>query len=214
MIYLKNRVNRAWGAHAEGLIEVKPIPEEEKARVRDRLLPILASTHGLVRHQLVPILQRILHWDFPNKWPSFMDFTIQLLNTNDPSSVLAGIQCLLAICRAYRYKASDSDIRGQFEKIMDASFPRLLVVCQELVNQESDEAGEMLHMALKAYKHATWVRYPNLAASCAQTIAVGLYEIADRVGSLHPPEQHRVVYDLPTDRFQGNSCLGHGRGCV
>jgi hypothetical protein len=27
-----------------------------------------------------------------------------------------------------------------------------------LVNQESDEAGEMLHLALKAYKHATWVR--------------------------------------------------------
>jgi hypothetical protein len=26
------------------------------------------------------------------------------------------------------------------------------------VNQESDEAGEMLHLALKAYKHATWVR--------------------------------------------------------
>lgn len=101
-----------------------------------------------------------------------MDFTIQLLNTNDPSSVLAGIQCLLAICRAYRYKASDTDIRGQFEKIIDASFPRLLAVCNELVNQESDEAAEMLHMALKAYKHACWVR------DCPNWMLLGMCTVA------------------------------------
>jgi len=87
-----------------------------------------------------------------------MDFTVQLLNTNEPSSVLAGLQCLLAICRAYKFKASDSEVRAHFDSIIEASFPRLLAICTELVNQESDEAGEMLHIALKAYKQATWVR--------------------------------------------------------
>lgn len=86
-----------------------------------------------------------------------MDFTLELLNTNSPGSVLAGLQCLLAICRAFRYKSTDSDDRQHFDKIVEASFPRLLAICNELVNQESDEAGEMLHLALKAYKHATWV---------------------------------------------------------
>ncbi|KAM6524094.1 Nonsense-mediated mRNA decay protein 5, variant 3 [Fusarium solani] len=86
-----------------------------------------------------------------------MDFTLELLNTNNPSSVLAGLQCLLAICRAFRYKSTDSDDRQHFDKIVEASFPRLLAICNELVNQESDEAGEMLHLALKAYKHATWL---------------------------------------------------------
>lgn len=86
-----------------------------------------------------------------------MDFTIQLLNTNDPLSVLAGLQCLLAICRAYRFKAGDGENRTHFDKIIEASFPRLLAVSTELVAQESEEAGEMLHIALKAYKHATWV---------------------------------------------------------
>lgn len=89
-----------------------------------------------------------------------MDFTVELLNTNNPGSVLAGLQCLLAICRAFRYKATDSDDRQHFDKIVEATFPRLLAICNELVNQESDEAGEMLHLALKAYKHATWVRTP------------------------------------------------------
>lgn len=158
VIYVKNRVNRAW-AGTDHFPNEHPIPEDEKARVRDRLLPILASSQGLIRQQLIPILQRILHWDFPEKWPSFMDFTIQLLNTNDTSSVLAGLQCLLAICRAYRFKAGDGENRTHFDKIIEASFPRLLVISTELVAQESEEAGEMLHIALKAYKHATWVSH-------------------------------------------------------
>ncbi|KAK3367104.1 armadillo-type protein [Lasiosphaeria ovina] len=156
VIYLKNRVNRAWQAQDAYPAE-SMIPEDAKARFRDRLLPILAGSQNLVRHQLVPILQRILHFDFPDRWPTFMDYTIQLLNTNDAPSVLAGLQCLLAICRAYRFKASVGDSREHFEKIIEASFPRLLTICNELVNQESEEAGEMLHIALKSYKHATWL---------------------------------------------------------
>ncbi|KAM7205702.1 Armadillo-type fold [Rhypophila sp. PSN 637] len=156
VIYLKNRVNRAWH-HQEHYPVDSLIPDDAKARFRDRLLPILAGSSNLVRHQLVPILQRILHFDFPERWPTFMDYTLQLLNTNDPRHVLAGLQCLLAICRAYRFKSSDGDNRAHFDKIIEASFPRLLVIAQELVNQESDEAGEMLHIALKCYKQATWL---------------------------------------------------------
>ncbi|TPX14929.1 uncharacterized protein E0L32_005038 [Thyridium curvatum] len=156
VIYLKNRVNRSW-CSADQFSGERSIPEDEKARCRDRILPILASSQGLIRHQLIPILQRILHWDFPDKWPTFMDFTIQALNTNDALSVLSGLQCLLAICRAYRFKAPDGENRSHFDKIIEASFPRLLAVCNELVNQDSDEAGEMLHLALKIWKHATWI---------------------------------------------------------
>jgi hypothetical protein len=156
VIYLKNRVNRAWNQSEQYPNEIL-IPEDEKARCRDQLLPILVSSPNLIRHQLIPIVQRILHFDFPAEWPTFMDFTARLLNTNDAPSVLAGLQCLLAICRAYRFKANDGGNRSSFDQIIEASFPRLLAICNELVNQESDEAGEMLHIALKAYKHATWV---------------------------------------------------------
>ena len=169
VIYLKNRVNRTWQRQEHYPQEVV-IPEDAKARFKDRLLPILAASPTLVRQQLVPILQRILHFDFPERWPTFMDYTVQLLNTNDAPSVQAGLQCLLAICRAYRFKAADGESRAQFDKIIEANFPRLLVICNELVNQDSDEAGEMLHIALKSYKHATWVRFhlpvPTLKGRC------------------------------------------------
>lgn len=110
-----------------------------------------------MRQQLVPVLQRILQCDFPSRWPRFIEFTMELLNTNSPSSVHAGLQCLLALCRAFRYKSTESQDRAHFDSIVETSFPRLMAICSELVNQESDEAGEMLHLALKAYKHATWV---------------------------------------------------------
>ncbi|KAH7309082.1 armadillo-type protein [Stachybotrys elegans] len=156
VIYVKNRVNRAWIPAEDGSQDFI-IAEDEKSRVRDRIVPLLASSDGLVRQQLIPVLQRILQFDFPAKWPRFMDFTMDLLNTNDAGSVLAGLQCLLAICRAFRFKGADSADRQHFDKIVEGSFPRLLAICNELVNQESDEAGEMLHLALKAYKHATWL---------------------------------------------------------
>ncbi|KAI0390471.1 importin-beta domain-containing protein [Xylariaceae sp. FL0594] len=156
VIYLKNRTNRGW-SRSDHYPDDPLIAEDEKQRFRDRILPILANSRGPVRQQLLQLIQRILHYDFPGKWPSFMDITLQLLHANDPPSVLAGLQCLLATCRAYRFKGSEDASREDFDKIVEASFPRLQQVCNELVNQESDEAGEMLHIALKAYKHATWL---------------------------------------------------------
>jgi hypothetical protein len=85
-----------------------------------------------------------------------MDITLQLLNTNDASSIFAGLQCLLAICRVFRFRSTEN--RQDFDKIVEATFPRLLVIGTELIKESSEEAGEMLHIVLKAYKHATYVR--------------------------------------------------------
>lgn len=133
----------------------KPIPEDEKQRFRERLLPVLASSQPQIRQQLVPVLQKILHFDFPEKWPGFIDITVQLLNGTDAPSVFAGLQCLLAICRVFRFKSGEN--RADFDKIVDLTFPRLLAIGQGLVNDMSEDAGEMLHIVLKAYKHATFV---------------------------------------------------------
>lgn len=119
------------------------------------MLPVLAASPAQIRQQLVPILQKILHYDFPEKWPTFINITVELLNTNDASSVFAGLQCLLAICRVFRFKSGEN--RSDFDKIVEATFPRLLIIGQGLVNEMSEDAGEMLHIVLKAYKHATFV---------------------------------------------------------
>lgn len=153
-VYLKNRVTRAWQP-GEEYPNQTPIREEEKAGFRNRLLPVLASAQPQIRQQLIPALHRILQYDFPEKWPDFMDITMRLLSTNDAPSVFAGLQCLLAICRVYRFKATES--RGDFDKIVALSFPRLLTIGEGLVNETSNDAGEMLRIVIKSFKHATFV---------------------------------------------------------
>ncbi|KAJ5974288.1 importin [Penicillium waksmanii] len=152
-VYLKNRINRGW-APIDDNPQRAPVPEAEKPAFRERLIPALASTPPNVRAQLVPLLQKILQNDFPEKWPGFLDLTLQLLGTNDANTVYAGLQCLLAVCRVYRYKAGEK--REEFDKIVEHSFPQLLGIGQRLVDEESLEAAEMLRIIVKSYKHAIY----------------------------------------------------------
>ena len=99
-----------------------------------------------MRLQLIPTLQKILAYDFPAKWPDFLDITVQLLNAGNIESVFAGVQCLLAICKIYRFKSGAM------------SFPQLLNIGNSLAGETSLEAGEILRTVLKVYKHAIYVR--------------------------------------------------------
>ena len=154
-MYLKNRINRGWSSADDALVP-KPIPENEKQTVRERLLPLLASSPPQIRSQLEPILQKILQCDFPQKWPNFVDIAVQLLGTNEAGSLYAGLQCVLALARTYRYKAGEN--RVEFDRIVQVTFDPVLAVANRLLNETSVEAGEMLRIAIKCYKHAIYVR--------------------------------------------------------
>ena len=84
-----------------------------------------------------------------------MDITIQLLSTNDANSVFAGLQCVLAICRTYRFKAGDS--RQEFDRIVQVAFDQILSIGTRLVDETSIEAAEMLRIVIKCYKNAIYV---------------------------------------------------------
>jgi hypothetical protein len=154
VVYLKNRVNKGWASGDEQPVP-NPIPEDVKHPFRERLLPILASSPPNIRIQLVPILQKVLQYDFPAKWPNFMDLTMQLLGTQDANSVFAGLQCVLSICRTYRFKAGEN--RDDFNKIVEHAFDQVLGIGTRLVDETSLEAGEMLRLVIKSYKHAIYV---------------------------------------------------------
>ncbi|KAI9681815.1 MAG: hypothetical protein M1829_000560 [Trizodia sp. TS-e1964] len=154
VVYLKNRVNRGWSPSPDPPIH-KAIAVDEKLRFRERIIPLVAASPPQIRQQLLPMLQKILNIDFPGSWPSFLDITLQLLNTNDANSIYTGLQCILGICKVFRFKAADD--RSDFEKIVALSFPRLLIIGNDLVNGSSNEVGEMLRTVMKAFKHAIYV---------------------------------------------------------
>lgn len=150
-IYLKNRISRAWPT--ENPIH-QPISEPERKPFRDRLLPVLSAATPQVRAQLVAVLQSVLHEDYPKNWPEFLDITVQLLNTQDANSIFAGLQCLLAICRTYRFKLGED--RARLEHVVEITFPILVNIGTKLVEENSLEAGEMLRIVVKCYKHTVY----------------------------------------------------------
>ncbi|KIW62630.1 hypothetical protein PV04_10787 [Phialophora macrospora] len=154
-VYLKNRISRGWATEHT---PHQPISEPERKPFRDRLLPLLSSSPPLIRAQLIPILQTVLQYDFPTKWPELMDMTLQLMNTQDANQVYAGLQCLLAVCRTYRFRAGEE--RQNLDKVVNVAFPTLLSIANRLVNETSLEAGEMLRICVKCYKHAVYYGLP------------------------------------------------------
>ncbi|KAF1813071.1 ARM repeat-containing protein [Eremomyces bilateralis CBS 781.70] len=157
VIYLKNRVTKGWAPHDDHT-QGKPISEEEKNTMRQRLVPVLVSSSPAMRAQLVPTITKMLTYDFPQQWPNFLDLSLQLLNGNDANSVFAGALCLLSVCKVYRFKAGEQ--RQEFEKVVEVTFPHLLNIGNKLVNEESSEAGEILHTIVKCYKHAIYFELP------------------------------------------------------
>lgn len=164
-------MSKGWSP-AEEFSQAKPIPEEEKQSFKRRLVPVLVASQPNVRAQLIPTLQKVLAYDFPQKWPDFLDITIQLLNAGDVASVFAGVQCLLAICKIYRFKSGEN--RADFEKIVALSFPQLLNLGNGLANETSLEAGEILRTVLKVYKHAIYVRQQPMRPEARALIAHSL----------------------------------------
>ncbi len=84
-----------------------------------------------------------------------MDMTMQLLNTNEANSVFAGLHCMLAICRMYRFKGGEN--REDFNQIVQVAFPQLLGIGSRLVDEMNPEGWEMLRIVLKTYKHTIYV---------------------------------------------------------
>ena len=87
VVYFKNRINRGWLKSEDAQPSPNQISDQEKATVRARLVPIIATAQPNTRAQLIVALQKILHCDFPKQWPDFVDITINLLNAQDVHSV-------------------------------------------------------------------------------------------------------------------------------
>jgi len=144
---------------------------------------LLASSPSQIRAQLYPTLQKILGFDFPKQWPQFLDITIGLLQTNDVNSVLAGTQCILTICKVYRFKGTEA--RAEFDKVVEMTFPLLLNIGNSSVNDNSLEAGEILRTVLKAYKHSVYFELPTPLRN--HQVMVGWCTLFTNVVAKDPP---------------------------
>ena len=125
---------------------------------------------------------------------------MQLLSTNDTTAIFAGLHCMLAICRMYRFKGGET--RDDFNRIVAASFPRLLNIARELVQSTDMEAWEGLHIIMKTFKHTIYVGLPL-------HIGKGWSANTSQVRFTSPPHDSRsnlrLVFLVSNHRRQGSS---------
>lgn len=156
VVYLKNKVDRYW----DPLYTVQtPIDQDEKPVFRERLIPALVKVTPQCRAILVKVLNIIVARDFPSKWPELLDVTLALFQNSDVESVRAGLTCLLEMCKYYRWSTGEK--RAGLDKVIANSFAGVLNFGNNLVNQTSAVAGEMLKDILKIYKCATFQELPK-----------------------------------------------------
>ncbi|KAF3939642.1 Importin-7 [Dactylella cylindrospora] len=182
VLYVKNKVLRSWETIPDS--KAYPIPEDEKPTFRERLIPTLTRANNKIRQQMLPMMGKILHYDFPEKWPSYMPSTVELLQQNDANAVFSGLQCLLAICRVYRLKSA-ADKREELEGVIQVTFPLILRIGGSLVERDDNESGEMLRLIFKTYKHAIY--YELLATLRQHDNIVGWATLFIKVVSKTPP---------------------------
>ncbi|KAI8976256.1 armadillo-type protein [Pilobolus umbonatus] len=138
-IYFKNRVRRVWDTLNEG----------DKKVIKEHILSAFINALAPVQVQLTASLFTILSNDFPQQWPSFMQELERYLISDDVRLVYVGLLALREVVKVYEWKSLDK--RDPLLYIIKHTFHPILIICNKLLMSDTQEAGEMLKLALKTY---------------------------------------------------------------
>ncbi|KAK9371093.1 armadillo-type protein [Lipomyces kononenkoae] len=164
VVYLKNKVVKNW--EFDDFKNSTAIPEGEKPEFRERLIPAIISAPSQTRHHLISVLNKVIAYDYPEKWPEFLDHTLQLLHSQDVQHVYAGLVCLNEITKTYRWR--NHEIRISLDRVLELAFPVALQIANSLLAENSASAGDMMRLVMKSYRSAIWIELsPRLQDSSA-----------------------------------------------
>ncbi|EIE23737.1 ARM repeat-containing protein [Coccomyxa subellipsoidea C-169] len=163
-ISFKNLVRKDWDPPGSP----SPIPEEDKAAVRDNLLEGIVRAPQVVRTQLGECLKAIVHVDFPESWPGLLPIVLQNLGSQEQQRLYGALFALRILTRKYEFK--DEEDRIPLGTLVDATFPILLRIFQGLLASESAslEVAELLKLVCKVFWSTTYMGIPPLLLQEAQ----------------------------------------------
>ncbi|XP_006455464.1 hypothetical protein AGABI2DRAFT_226927 [Agaricus bisporus var. bisporus H97] len=99
-IYLKNIAKSRWDE------EVNPLPEQDKAALRNQLVPAMLALSGptdkTIRTQIAEAVSLIAELDFPSKWPDLLDQLVGSLSPTDYNVNVGVLETAHSIFRPWR----------------------------------------------------------------------------------------------------------------
>ena len=159
-IQFKTLVGKGWDPRGEASARLH---EEDKATVRANVLEALIQSPPIIRSQLVECMKVMVNADFPEKWPDLLSTLIGFMQTDDVPRVYGAVQVIMLLCRKYEFK--DKDEREVLAPVIDAAFPRLLTMLQNLLSM-TDRVGDLqlallVKLIVKTYWSATYLDIPG-----------------------------------------------------
>ncbi|GAA5795592.1 hypothetical protein HPULCUR_000953 [Helicostylum pulchrum] len=190
-IYFKNRIQKAWD-ESKGIT----ITPEDRSIIKQNILLALTTAPAAVQVQLAASLNSILTCDFPEKWPTFINELESFMISEEIRIVHVGLIALREVVKVFQWKSMDR--REPLRQIIKLTFPAINAICHKLINLDTDEAAEMLKLALKIYHSSIQVDLPKCLQDPASLVPWGslFVQLVDK----KIPEQ--VLPEDPEEREQ------------
>lgn len=158
LIYLKNRVLRCWSPKNDG--SCAELPEEEKQNFKNAILSAMPSIGPQHRSIFLHIINTIMRYDYPAKWPQLLTRVKEFLSSSDAAFIEAGFSLFLQVNLFYRW-SSNEVLRG-LDTIFTEFYPAILLISERFVQERGVVANQILYDFCKIYKKATARMLPSV----------------------------------------------------
>ncbi|KAF6162304.1 hypothetical protein GIB67_008433 [Kingdonia uniflora] len=155
-IHFKNFVAKNWSPLEPD--EPQKILPSDKETVRENILVFVDQVPPLLRAQLGECLKTIIHADYPEQWPS----VLQWVKHNLQGQQLYGALFVLRLLsRKYEFKSDEE--RTPAYLIVEETFPHLLNIFNRLVQIEnaSLEVAELMKLICKIFWSSIYLEIPK-----------------------------------------------------
>eukprot|EP00108_Taenia_solium_P003371 TsM_000162000 transcript=TsM_000162000 gene=TsM_000162000 len=154
-VFLKNMILNSWRQRGPFTPD-EPIPfqihENDKAHIRNVIVPAVASSVIPIQSILQVAVAKILKFDFPSRFPSFVDQITGYLDSMNFREFHGALLCLHGLVQAYEHKTND---RGPLPRTMNTLLPLLHHRMNVLLPDSSDESLILQKLILKIFYRYT-----------------------------------------------------------
>ncbi|KAL5113124.1 Importin-7 [Taenia crassiceps] len=154
-VFLKNMILNSWRRRGP-LTPDEPIPfqihENDKAHIRNVVVPAVASSAIPIQSILQVAVSKILKFDFPSRFPNFVDQITSYLDSMNFREFHGALLCLHGLVQAYEHKAND---KGPLPQTMSTLLPLLYHRMNVLLSDSSDESLTLQKLILKIFYRYT-----------------------------------------------------------
>ncbi|CAH1416757.1 unnamed protein product [Lactuca virosa] len=155
-IHFKNFIAENWSPHGqEEQIKISP---NDKHLVKRSILVFVEQVPTLLRVQLGECLKTIIHADYPEQWPSLLQWVTLNLQGQQ---VLGALFVLQILSRKYEFKSYEE--RTPIHHVVEETFPHLLSILNRLVHIEnpSIKVAYSIKLICKTYWFSMFMEIPN-----------------------------------------------------